>query len=157
AQSRWLWLGDYVNDHGAPVSALGNPSLAVPDPVHQLGPGAGNSQVVPARLARPVGESESWERGNDHVKGVLGRSAVSDWVDKRSDRIEELDGRTWPAVRQDQRQSVLVRGLGVDEMDPEAVQQRPTVFERVDLGFQATPVVTVRPVPDELLDFGERD
>ncbi len=64
---------------------------------------AGNSQVVPARLAWSVGEPESWERGNDHVKRVLGRCAVFDWVDEGSDAVQELHDRPWP-TRQRRRE-----------------------------------------------------
>jgi hypothetical protein len=82
--------------------------------------------------------------GVDDLKRVLGLSAVLDRVDQRSDRIQELHNRPRPTVSEDQRKSVGVPGLEVDEMDTESFQARPVVSERVDLGLETAPVETVQ-------------
>jgi hypothetical protein len=55
------------------------------------------------------------------VERLLGASAVRGRVGERADDIEQLDDRTGPAMRHDQRQRVIVLGAHVDEVDVESV------------------------------------
>ena len=48
---------------------------------------------------------------------VLGGATVRGRVGQGTDGLEQLDNRAGPAVRDDQRQRVLMPGLDVDEVD----------------------------------------
>jgi hypothetical protein len=64
-----------------------------------------------------AGEAVAGQRRQHQVEGVLGTSAVRGRVGERADDLEQFDDRAGPAVRDDQRQRVLVRRLDVDEVD----------------------------------------
>ncbi len=60
-------------------------------------------------------------RRHDHVERVRRVAAVDRRVAEGADHVQHLDDRAGPAVRDDQRQRVLVRRPDVDEVDVEAV------------------------------------
>ncbi len=109
-----------VGDGGALVTALGDVA-AIAEAGHQLRPGLRDAGGIPAEVRRLVGEAVAGQRRQHEVEGVLGASAVRRRVGQRADDLEELQDRAWPAVRDDQRQRVLVLRLHVDEVDVEAV------------------------------------
>jgi hypothetical protein len=55
------------------------------------------------------------------MERVLWSAAVRRRVGERADDVQHLDDRARPAVRDDERQRVLVRRLDVDEVDVKAV------------------------------------
>jgi hypothetical protein len=73
-------------------------------------------------------------------------------VGKRADDPEQLDNRAGPAVRDDQRQRVLVPRLGVDEVDAEAVDLGRELRQRVQFRLAVAPVVAAAPVRNQVLD-----
>ena len=64
---------------------------------------------VPACRRRLAREAEAGQRRAHDVEGVGGVAAVRGGVGQRFDDLVELDDRTRPAVRDDQRQGVGVR------------------------------------------------
>src|SRR5438105_11896219 len=71
---------------------------------------------------------------------------VRQWTDE----VEVLGRRTWPAVRQDQRERVGLLRLHVDEVDVLAVDLGHELRMAVQLRLLCTPVEAVRPVVGEL-------
>jgi hypothetical protein len=67
----------------------------------------------------------------------------------RLDDLQLLDDRAGPAVRDDQRQRVLVRRPDVDEVNIETVDLRHELRQRVQLRLAAAPVVFRRPIVRE--------
>jgi len=143
-----------VGDGGALVAALGHVP-GVPEAVHQLRPGARDAAGVPAVLGRVGGEAVAGQRRHHQVERVLGGAAVRDRVGERADDLEHLDDRAWPAVRDDQRQRVLVPGLDVDEVNVQSVDLGDELRQRVQLRLAPAPVVVGGPVAGELLDRGQ--
>jgi hypothetical protein len=60
-------------------------------------------------------------------------------------------------VGQDQRQRLIVRRAGVEEVDVQPIDLGPELRDRVQPGLGGAPVVARAPVVAELLDVGERD
>jgi len=140
-----------VGDDGAYVAALGDVA-GVAQAGHELGPRLGEAGGVPTELGWRGREAVPGERRQHEVKGVLGATAVRGRVGERADDLEQLDDRARPAVRDDQRQRVLVPGLHVDEMHVHAVDLGLELRQRVQPRLAPAPVVLVRPVAGQLLD-----
>ena len=85
------------------------------------------------------------------------RPAVGGRVGQGADGLEQLHDRAGPPVRHDQRQRIFVPRLHVDEVDPDAVDVRGELRQRVQPLLAAPPVVVRRPVPGELLDGRQLD
>jgi len=143
-----------VGDGGALVAPLGHVP-GVPEAVHQLRPGAGDAAGVPAVFGRVGGEAVAGQRRHHQVERVLGGAAVLGRVGERPDDPEHLDDRAGPAVRDDQRQRVLVPGPDVDEVDVQPVDLGHELRQRVQLRLAPAPVVVGGPVAGELLDRGQ--
>ena len=133
---------DLRGDRRAPVAALGAVAL-VAQADHQRLPCPGDPADAPARRGRLAGEAVAGQRRADHVKGVLGAPAVCGRVGQRPDHLVELDDRSRPAVRDDEREGVAVWGPLMDEMDVEAVDLGGELVEAVQRGFACPPVVFV--------------
>ena len=73
------------------------------------------------------------------------------WVGERADDPEHLDNRARPAVRDDQRQRVLVSRLDVDEVDAEAVDLGLELRQPVQFRLAFAPVIIGRPLARQLL------
>ena len=140
-----------VGDAGALVAALGDVA-GVAEAAHELSPGLCRAVLIPADLLRLVGEAEAGQRRQDEVERVLGASAVGGRIGERADDVEHLDHRTGPAVRDEQRQRVLVRRLDVDEMDLEPVDLGLELRQRVQPRLDLAPIVLVGPVAGEGVD-----
>ncbi len=140
---------DHVGDLRAPVAALRDVSR-VAEASHQDDPGVGDVDRAPAGGRRLPRVPVAGHRRDHHVEGVLGAAAVGGRVGQRADDVEHLDDRAGPAVRDDQRQRVRVRRLGLDEVDVEAVDLGQELRERVQPRRQPSEVVVIGPVASEL-------
>jgi hypothetical protein len=76
--------------------------------VHQLRPRSRDAARVPADRRRLIGEAVAGQGRQYQVERVLRLPAVPGRVSQRADDLEQLDHRAGPAVRDDQRQRVLV-------------------------------------------------
>ena len=114
-------------------------------------PSVSDADGTPAELGRLVGEAVPGNGRQHEVERVLRASAVRGRVGEWADGLEQLDDRTRPAVRHDQRQRVLVRRLHVDEVDVEPVDLGLELRQRVQSRLALAPVVIARPVAGELL------
>ena len=85
------------------------------------------------------------------MKGVSWIAAISLRVGQRPDDLHEIDNRAWPAVGDNQRQSVRFGGADVQEVDVLPVDLGGELRVGVELGLPGAPVVTVSPVLDEFL------
>ena len=140
-----------VGDAGADIAALGDVA-GVAEPVHQLRPGPRDAAGVPADLRRCCREAVAGQGRQHQVERVLGGAAVRGRVGERADDPEHLDHRAGPAVRDDQRQRVLVPRLHVDEVDVDPVDLGRELRQRVQSRLARAPVVIGRPVAGELLN-----
>src|SRR5262249_49817696 len=76
-------------------------------------------------------------------------------IGERTDQVEHLDHRAGPAVRDDQRQGVLVFRLDVDEVDVHSVDLGRELGKRVEPLLEPPEVVVLGPVAREFAE--ERD
>ena len=149
-QSRWLLDGHHVGDDGAPVAALRD-VVGVAKAFHQLDPGRRDAVGGPAGVARLARVPVVRYRRDHHVEGVVGAAAVRGGVGERVDDPQQLDDRAGPAVRDDDRQRVLVIRADVDEVDVEAVDLGHEVRQRLQSLLAFAPVVRGGPVAREFL------
>jgi hypothetical protein len=75
---------------------------------------------------------------------------MSGRIGERLDDLQLLDDRAGPAVRDDQRQRILMRRLHVDEMDAQPVDLGHELRQRVQPRLTSAPVVFRRPVVREV-------
>jgi hypothetical protein len=108
---------------------------------HQLHPGTCHAGGVPTGLLRLGGEPVAGHRRDHHIERVRGVAAMRRRVGERAGDVQHLDDRARPAVRDDQRQRVLVRRPDVDEVDVQAV----------DLGHELRQGVQPRLEPPEVV------
>jgi hypothetical protein len=148
-------LAEHQRHHRAEVAALGHVPL-VAEPAHQLGPGRGDPDQVPAGLPQRAGETVAGHRRDDQVDRVGGVPAVRHRVGQRVDHLEELGDRAGPAVREQDRCGVRLGGAHVQEVHPGAVDLGDELRVPVDGGLGGTPVVVVLPVVGELLEVVHR-
>jgi hypothetical protein len=85
------------------------------------------------------------------MEGVRGLAAVRGGVDQWIDDLQLLDDRTRPAVRDDQRQSILVLGTDMDEVDVQPVDLGEELRVGLQLRLGLAPVVLRRSVAGDLL------
>jgi hypothetical protein len=140
-----------VGDGGADVTALGDVA-GVAEPVHHLRPRSRGADWVPADLGRLIGEAVAGQRRQHQVERVVSAAAVRGRVGERADDLEHLEDRAGPAVRDDQRQRVLVLRLDVDEVDAKPVDLGGELRQRAQLRLARAPVVTGAPVGHQRLD-----
>ena len=139
-----------VRDLCAPIAALRGVAR-VSEARHELDPGIRDPNRPPPRLRGLPRVPIARDRRNDDVERVGGVAAVCRRIGKRADDVQHLDDRTRPAVRDDQRQRVLVRRLDVDEVDVETVDLRDELRQRIQPGLEPAQVVLSAPVANELL------
>jgi hypothetical protein len=111
---------------------------------------------VPAGRRRLPRESVAGHRRNHDVERVRRVAAVCRWVAEWTDHVQHLDEGAGPAVRDDQRQGVLVRRLSVDEVDVEPVDLGDELRVCVQPRLEPPEVVVGGPIPRELLDRRQR-
>ena len=78
-------------------------------------------------------------------------------IDQRIDDLHLLDDRARPAVRDDDRQRILMLRADVDEMDVQPVDLGDELRQGVQLRLDLAPVVLGRPIARELLHGRELD
>src|SRR3984885_10660721 len=133
-----------------PVAALRN-VVRVAEALHQLCPGPRYAGRAPAELAWLAGVSVARYRRDHQVKGVRCARAVGGRVGEQVDDAEHLDDRAGPAVRDDERQRVLVGRTDVDEVDVESVYLGHEVRQCTEPRLEPAPVIILRPVAREFL------
>ena len=77
-------------------------------------------------------------------------------VGERLQGVEELDHRTGPAVREDERERLRARRAGVQEVDAQAVDLGLELANLFEPCLAAAPVVAFAPVCAQLLQLAER-
>ena len=112
--------GHRGRDRGAPVAALRDVA-GISQSFHQHRPRAGDAVGTPAGGGGLARKPVARQRRNHHVERVRRAPAVSGGIGERLDDLQLLDDRAWPAVRDDERQRVLLSRPDVDEMDVEPV------------------------------------
>ena len=90
------------------------------------------------------------------MEGVRRSAAVSCRIGQWLDDLQLLDDRARPAVRDDDREGVLVLRASMNEVDVQAVDLGNEVREGVDPRFALAPVVLRAPVTREFLHGRER-
>ena len=65
------------------------------------------------------------------MKGFIGFTAMGSRVYQRSDDLQKLDDRSGPSMRKYDRQSILVLRSDVNEVDPETVNLRAKLRQRI--------------------------
>jgi hypothetical protein len=76
-------------------------------------------------------------------------------VGERSQRIQELDHRAWPAVGKDERERIRARRTGVQEVNAQALDLGPELPDLFEPCRATAPVVAVAPICAQLLQLGE--
>src|SRR5580704_1082466 len=153
-QTRGPLMRQCVRYARPPIASLRYPAL-VAKAWHQRRPSAGYPVHVPARLDRLVGEGKAWERRHDHMERVLRPSPVAGGIAERADDLHELNDRSRPSVRENDRQRVLLRGTHMDEMNANPVNLGAVLWEGVEASLEPVPVVLVAPVSDQRLSLLE--
>src|SRR3954468_177365 len=143
----WILLAQARTDARAPVAALGALAL-IAEPRHEPGPCARDPLDAPARLGRLVAPPVAWQGRHDTVEAGRG---------EQLECAEVLDDRAGPAVREHEGEGVRLRRTGVQEVDPETVDRRAELGDRIQSPLERTPVVAVCPVGAERLQLRERD
>jgi hypothetical protein len=72
------------------------------------------------------------------------------WLGEQGQERLELEERARPTVGEDERDSVVASGRGVDEVQVEAVDRGPVVVEGVEPALGGPPVVGGAPVLAEI-------
>ena len=141
-------------DDRAPIAALRH-ELRVAEALHQHDPRACDVLRIPADGARLAREAVAGHRRNHHMERVRGAAAVCGGIRERFDDLHLLDDRSGPAVRDDDRQRVLVFRANMDEVNVEPVDLGDEIRHRVQFLLGLAPVVFGRPVARECLSRGE--
>src|SRR5882762_6421634 len=126
----YVLFGHPGRDARAPVAAL-REIVGVAQAPHQHRPCPRDSRQAPAALGRFVGESEPGKGGDYDVKGILGSTAMCRRVHQRCDGLKKLKDRSGPTVSEYDRQGALVLRSDVNEIDPEAVNLRTELWQRI--------------------------
>src|SRR5690348_10850025 len=85
------------------------------------------------------------------MKRVRGRAAVRGWIRERLDDLQLLDDGAWPAMRNDDRQRILMLRTNMNEMDVEAVDLGDELWDCTQSRFELAPVVVGAPIPRQRL------
>ena len=138
-------------DDAAPVAAL-RAVAVVAEPLHQLADDRGHLLRAVAAAGGLVGEAVAGNRRRHHVERIGRVPAVVGRIGQQRDDLVELHDRAGPAVRNHQRQGVLVGRSLVDEVDVQPVDVGLEVVEAVQQPFLVPPTELVAPVGDQLLE-----
>src|SRR5258706_9442830 len=86
---------------------------------------------------------------------IRGAAAMCRGIGEWFDDLQLLDDRAGPAVRDDERQRILMLRTYVDEMNVESIDLGDELRQGVQPGLALVPVVIGRPIPREGLNRGE--
>ncbi len=136
----------------SPVAALREIAL-VSQRQHQVVPRRRDLGDRPAGLARLARKAEAGERWNDEMEGVRRVRRVG----QRLDDAHELQHRSGPAMRHDQRPRALVPRADVQEMDVQPVELDQEIGMGVERRLARAPVILLGPISREILHHGERN
>src|SRR5258705_10116261 len=90
-----------------PIAALRH-EFGVSEALHQHGPGTRDMGGVPASGDRLAGKPVAWHRRDHDIERVRCTSAMGRWIRERIDDLQLLDDRAGPAMRDDERQRILM-------------------------------------------------
>ena len=141
-----------IADDRAPVAALGDVAV-IAETLHQHVPCRGDALRIPARGGWLLRETEAGDRRDHQMEGVFGLAAMGRRIGERPDNVQQLEDRTGPAMRHDERQRVLMLRTNVDEMNVQAVDVGQELGYRVQLLLGLSPVVGSLPIVDQLPQF----
>ena len=144
---------DLGPDNGAGIAALHAEAL-VAQPAHQLDERLADADIVPPGFAGRAGKAEARQRRHHHVERVLRLAAMRHRIGQRPDHVEELDDGARPAVDQQQRGSVFLGRLHMDEVDVLAVDLGGELRQRVDLSLGLAPVEAAQQPVHGAADIG---
>ena len=119
-QSRRRLYRHQVHDDPAPVTACRHVAC-VAEAIHQHRPGACDALGAPAGRGWLSRVSVARHRRDHDMECVRCGSAVRCRIGQRLDDLELLDDRAGPAVRDDDRERVLVFRASMDEVEVQAV------------------------------------
>ena len=142
-------------DDCTPIAALSDVA-SVAKPLHEHMPRLRDALHGPAFLPRFAREAVTGERRNHQMKSVARIAAMRRRIDERPDALQELDHRSRPAVRENQRQRIARAGPDMQEMNLHAVDARAVLAEAIERRFATTPVVPRTPIVHERLHVCER-
>ena len=146
--------GHLFGDERSPIAALRDVPV-VSEALHQHDPRPRDARRIPAGFGRLAGKAVARHRRDHHVERIRCGSAVRSGIGERVDDLQQLDDRTGPAVRDDDRQRTLMLGFHMDEVDVEAVDLGDEVRQRLQTRLALAPIVLRSPVLDELLHRGQ--
>ena len=142
--------GHLFGDERSPIAALRDKPV-VAEALHQHGPRFRDARRIPAGFGRLAGKAVARHRRDHDVERVGLGAAVRRGVGERIDDLQQLDDRTGPAVRDDDRQRTLMLRLHVDEVDVQPVDLGDEMRQRLQARLAFAPIVFRPPVLDEFL------
>jgi len=77
-------------------------------------------------------------------------------MQRRTDNFQLLDDRAGPAVRNDERQCILMLGANVNEMNGEPINIGHKLRQGIQFRLAFAPIVIRRPVVREFLNHRKR-
>ena len=90
------------------------------------------------------------------MERVCRASAVGGRIGERIDDLQLLDDRAGPAVRDDDRQRILMFRTNVNEMNVQPIDLGDELRQSVQFRLAFAPIVIRRPMAREFLNHGER-
>ena len=141
-------------DQCSPVTALGAEFVIPQHLLHQSQPQVSGRDKVDARGGQRRGKAKAGQRGDDHIKGVLGVAAKRGRIGQWPDDVLEIPEGPRPAVGQDQRYGIGTLARLMNEVDGNVLDGGRVVGKGVDLALGGAPVVAVQPVLDQLHQVG---
>ena len=125
------------------------PAVAlIPQPPHESRPRLGGAVAVPTRTGSRAGEPTARPGGDHDIEGVRRVTAVGGGIGERTDDVQILQDRHWPAVSQDQREGAGHHRAHVDEVDPLAVDLGRELWVAIQARLGFSPVVVGGPELD---------
>jgi hypothetical protein len=142
-------------DAGSPIGA-NRPVAVVAEAGHQHRPRPRDALDPPPWFGRLVAEAIARQGRADEVERIVSVTAVRRRVAQRTDDLEPLDDGTGPAVGQHDRQRTRMRRADVQEVDPDSVDGRAELRDRVQARLRRPPVVVGSPVGTQLAQIAQR-
>ena len=90
------------------------------------------------------------------MKSVRCARPVPGWIGQRIDDLQLLDYRAGPAMRDDERQRIVMFRTDVNEMNIQSIDLGDELRQSVQFRLAFAPIVIRRPIAREFLNHGER-